>query len=99
MKKVIIPTVSNTSFETREGEYIENKVRRIVESGEPIEDSAPIIYTERKDGVNQAYNIRTDRWEIAQAAMDTVNNAKGKTIAMKIAAKDGNNQPDSTGTE
>ena len=32
-------------------------------------DGAPIIYTERKDGVLPAYDIRTDRWEIAQEAM------------------------------
>ena len=33
------------------------------------------IYTNRDDGVLPAYNIRTDRWEIAQAAMDAVNQA------------------------
>ena len=57
------------------------KVRRITENGEPIEDGAPIIYTERKDGVNPAYNIRTDRWEIAQDAMEQVGNNKSKIIA------------------
>lgn len=62
-----------------EGETIENKVRRIVESKEPISDSAPMIYTNRKDGVIAAYNIRTDRWEIAQNAMDKVNAAKSNS--------------------
>ena len=28
------------------------------------------IYTERKDGILPAYDIRTDRWDIAQAAME-----------------------------
>ena len=37
------------------------------------EDGAPIIYTERKDGVIPAYNIRTDKWDIALTAMDQVN--------------------------
>ena len=61
----------------------------------PIEDGAPIIYTERKDGVNPAYNIRTDRWEIAQDAMEQVGNNKSKIIAMKIAQREntGENQP------
>ena len=73
MKKVKIPTINNFGeIITKEGEYIEEKVRRITENGEPIEDGAPIIYTERKDGVNPAYNIRTDRWEIAQDAMEQV---------------------------
>ena len=88
----------------KEGEYIEEKVRRITENGEPIEDGAPIIYTERKDGVNPAYDIRTDRWEIAQDAMEQVGNNKSKIIAMKIAKKDntgentGKDQPAKAGT-
>lgn len=53
-----------------EGETIEDKCKRLVESKEPITDGAPILYTERKDGVLPAYDIRTDRWAIAQEAMD-----------------------------
>lgn len=64
-----------TNYEYQEGESIENKVRRITENNEPITDGAPIIYTNRDDGVLPAYNIRTDRWEIAQQAMDAVNQA------------------------
>ena len=55
--------------ELLEGETIEDKCRRLTETKEPITDGAPIIYTERKDGVLPAYDIRTDRWEIAQEAM------------------------------
>lgn len=89
MKRVIVPTINNFgSIQTKEGEYIEEKVRRITENGEPIEDGAPIIYTERKDGVNPAYDIRTDRWEIAQNAMEQVGNNKSKIIAMKIAQRE-----------
>ena len=47
------------SVETFEGETIETKVNRIVNNGEPIKDGAPIIYTERKDGVLPEYDIRT----------------------------------------
>jgi len=54
------------------GEPIEHKVERIVSNKEPITDGAPEIYTERKEGVLSAYNIRTDRWEIAAEAMDKV---------------------------
>lgn len=64
-----------TNYEYQEGESIENKVRRITENNEPITDGAPIIYTNREDGVLPAYNIRTDRWEVAQAAMEAVNQA------------------------
>jgi hypothetical protein len=55
-----------------EGETIEQKVMRIVENNEPIEDGAPIIFTARKDGVLPAYDVRTDRFEIAIEGMDYV---------------------------
>ena len=55
-----------------EGETIEQKVMRITENNEPITDGAPIIFTARKDGVLPAYNVRTDRFEIAIDGMDYV---------------------------
>ena len=58
------------------GECIEEKVRRIAENKEPIEDSSPLLHTNRKDGVNADYNIRTDRWDVAIEAMDKVAKAK-----------------------
>ena len=64
-----------TNYEFQDGESIETKVQRVTENNEPITDGAPIIYTNREDGVLPAYNIRTDRWEIAQQAMDAVNQA------------------------
>ena len=64
------------SVEEIEGETIEMKVARIVQNNEPITDGAPPIYTEKKDGVNPAYNIRTDRWDVALEAMDKVQGAR-----------------------
>ncbi len=61
-----------TNAEIVEGETIENKIERLVNNKEPITDGAPEIFTERKEGVISAYNIRTDRWEIAADAMDAV---------------------------
>lgn len=58
-------------YEFMEGELIEEKVKRLTDEKSPINDGAPIIFTERKDGVLPAYDIRTDRWEIAQQAMET----------------------------
>lgn len=57
-------------YEFKDGELIEEKVKRLTQEKTPVDDSAPIIYTERKDGVLPAYDIRTDRWAIAQEAMD-----------------------------
>ena len=66
-----------------EGETIETKVARIIQNKEPITDGAPMIYTEREQGVLPEYDIRTDKWEIAQQAMDVVhatNIAKSKEL-------------------
>ena len=78
------------SVEIVEGEPIELKIERITNNNEPITDGAPEIFTERKDGVISAYNIRTDRWEVAAEAMDKVSgtiqamrDAKGKVSKSK----------------
>lgn len=75
IKPTFFPKPPKTNYEFQEGESLETKVKRIVENNEPITDGAPIIYTNRDDGVLPAYNIRTDRWDIAQQAMDAVNQA------------------------
>lgn len=70
-KSYTTPVLSDyAEVELIEGERIEEKVRRLTDEKSPINDGAPIIYTERKDGVLPAYDIRTDRWEIAQKAME-----------------------------
>lgn len=93
----------NTSYQ---GETIEQKVSRIVNNKEPIKDGAPIIFTDRKDGVNPAHDIRTDRWELAADAMDKVNKdklakregyAKQKTLGQQ--AKEGMKNEKESGGE
>lgn len=58
------------------GETLESKLVRILNNKEPIKDGAPLIYTERKDGVRPEMDIRTDKWEIAAGAMDAVSRAR-----------------------
>lgn len=58
------------------GETIEAKMKRVLNNKEPIKDGAPLIYTERKDGVKPELDIRTDKWEIAADAMDAVSRAR-----------------------
>ena len=60
-----------------EGEAIEAKVRRLMETGEPIKDGAPLVFQERKEGVRPEFDIRSDKWEIAEGAMNMV--AKAET--------------------
>ena len=71
-KKLKLPKTTLKVYEVTEGETIEEKVRRITNNNEPITDGAPIIYTDRKDGVKPEYDIRTDRFELATEAMDKV---------------------------
>lgn len=70
--KINAPTTVIKVNESYEGETIEKKIRRIVSNKEPITDGATIIHTDRRDGVQPGYDIRTDRWEVAVEAMDKV---------------------------
>lgn len=56
----------------RSGETIEKKIARIINNKEPIKDNAPIVYTERKDGVRSEFNIRTDRFDEAIQMADVI---------------------------
>lgn len=64
---------------------LEQKIEAILTNKEPIKDGAPEIFTDRADGVVAAYNIRTDRWDLAADAMDVVEaNATAKREARAL---------------
>lgn len=61
----------------------EVKLRKII-SGESnnMEDGVfPTIYTEKKDGVQPEFDIRTDRFEVAIDAIDKINQSTASQIA------------------
>lgn len=61
----------------------EVKLRKII-NGEAnnVEDGVfPTIYTEKKDGVQPEFDIRTDRFEVAIDAMDKINQSAANQIA------------------
>jgi ribosomal protein S2 len=78
MKKVGINYRSKLETTLVEGERLELKIDRMTQNNEPIGDSAPLIYTPRKDGVIAAYDIRTDKWDVALDAMEKVNQTRGR---------------------
>lgn len=87
-----------------QGETIEMKVERITQNNEPISDGAPLIYTERADGVQAGYNIKTDRFEVAIEAMDKVSKSvtakREERALMKVIKKESEAEPtQGTGTE
>lgn len=61
---------------TYEAEPLEVKLRRKMKGGKVDEEGDgktwAIAYTEKKDGVKPEYDIRTDRFEIAREAMETL---------------------------
>lgn len=68
---------------TYQAEPREVKLRKII-SGEAnnMEDGVfPTIYTEKKDGVQPEFDIRTDRFEIAINAIDKINQSTANQIA------------------
>ncbi len=58
--------------ESVEGQSIEEKMRETTMNGQPIESAAPLLYTDKKDGVLPQYDIRTDRWDIALQTTDKI---------------------------
>lgn len=68
---------------TYQAEPREVKLRKII-NGEArnMEDGVfPTIYTEKKDGVQPEFDIRTDRFEIAIDAIDKINQSVANQIA------------------
>ena len=84
IKKVITNRTTIVRLESREGETIEAKVRRIMSNNEPISDQAPLIYTERKDGINPDYDIRSDRFDFALDAMSKIEKSKDIVTGKQI---------------
>ena len=75
------------------------QMRRIMTNNEPLKDTVPLIYSERKDGVLPAHNIRTDRWDIAyqttshvQASAMSKRKGRLEKTDLKIV-KNENNEP------
>lgn len=78
MKTVIVKqrNAINTTSTLYIGETITEKIRKVKTTGEAIESVSPVIYTERKEGVKPEYDIRSDKWDIAQKSMMYVNEKK-----------------------
>ncbi|WP_036074725.1 hypothetical protein, partial [Lysinibacillus boronitolerans] len=60
------------------GEDIHEKVNRLMTTDGAIEDdlNAQKVYTKRKDGVIDNYNVRADKWDMALDTLDQINRTK-----------------------
>lgn len=68
---------------TYQAEPREVKLRKIIngESNNMEDGVFPTIYTEKKDGVQPEFDIRTDRFEVAIDAIDKINQSAANQIA------------------
>lgn len=85
---------------TYQAEPREVKLRKIIrgESNDMEDGVFPTIYTEKKDGVQPEFDIRTDRFEVAIDAIDKIN----QSVANEVAKSKGKTEIDSekvSGTE
>ena len=87
-RKINTYTSSSIDYnEFREGETIEDKVKRMTQNNEPISDSAELIYVERNKGVEPSYDIRTDKWDAAIDAMEKVSDSKREARLKRLEEK------------
>lgn len=94
-KKIREKTQINRNISV-EGETIEMKIVRIMNNNEPIGDGAPLVYTERKDGVMAEYDPRTDRFDVAIEAMDAVSKSITAKRMQKTENKEDTGKPVNT---
>ena len=78
-----------------EADPMEVKIAKVVQNNEPIDSNAPIIYTNRADGVQAGYDIRTDRFDVAIDAMDKVSKTRLAQRAEYMKAEKGGKEPQS----
>lgn len=89
---------------TYQAEPREVKLRKIIngESNDMEDGVFPTIYTEKKNGVQPEFDIRTDRFEVAIEAIDKINQSaanqiaknKGETEAAKDFGTEGKTDPE-----
>ena len=86
----------NTVGVLRQGQRLEEFLRKAMAGNEPIQATAKITYNDRKDGVLPQHDIRTDRFDLALMATDKVHATQaaarhtadfGPTPAEKAAAE------------
>lgn len=72
MKKFRNYSTSLENPELFEAESLEQKLRRVSATGEPIEAEVDLIFQERSDGIDASCDIRTDRFDMALEAADSI---------------------------
>ena len=88
MRQIENKTLIKVNNSWPDGETIETKIERIVTEKSPITDGCEIIYTDRKDGVQPEYDIRTDRFEVALDAQTAIQKSAAAKRANYLENRD-----------
>lgn len=72
LKQTIVrkPSLIKVKGVLRDGQSLEEFLRKAMNGKEPIQATAKMTYNDRKDGVLPQHNIRTDRFELAMMETD-----------------------------
>ncbi len=81
---------------TYEAVGLEQRLREIMESKEPIPDDWTTIYTEKSKGVEPQYNPRTDRWDVAMEAIGKIRYAENAEQTKRLEARTENSTAEET---
>ena len=88
-KKITIKSNSLKGRERNEGMCLEREMQLAQNNGTmPEKNMSSVFYTQRKDGVLKATNIRTDKWELAQDAMSHANEQFRKKVEENLKAQE-----------
>lgn len=82
--------------ETVEGESIEQKMEKILAGKEKVELTRSPVYQERRAGIEPQYNIRTNKMEILQDAVQTATQKYFEARDLRGKIRHGEINPDGT---
>lgn len=74
-----------------EGEPIERELERLMDGDNTLTSNGAPIYTKKGDGVLPEYDIRTNRMDIAEGAMNKVNITRLSYRPWEPSTEDGDN--------
>lgn len=81
---------------TKEEEGLIHQLRKVKTMGDQGFVTKGLMYSERKDGVLPEFDIRTDKWEVAQKASSVASKSEiAKRGGSKPEAEEGEGRPSS----
>lgn len=86
LAKIAAKTYGTTTIKCSEqypAESLEKKLERIFNNQETIDSSAPLLYSEKDEGIPASMNVRSDKWEYACEAADKIYQQKEAISEMK----------------